>query len=59
MTRFARKLLNDAMALSEEERLALAAEILATVGGPAEPGWDDAWLVERAQRESKPSLDEN
>ena len=52
MTRAARKLLDDAMALSEEERLGLAAEIIASVGGPAEPGWDEAWVAELERREA-------
>jgi len=43
MIRAARKLLDDAMALPEEE------------GGPAEPRWDEAWLAELERREATES----
>lgn len=55
MTRAARKVLDDAMALPEEERLGLATEIIASVGGPAETGWDEAWLAELERRETTES----
>ena len=46
MTRAARDLLGNALALPEDERLELAAELLASVDGPADPDWDAAWLAE-------------
>jgi putative addiction module component (TIGR02574 family) len=45
-----RKLLDDILALSAEERLELAAEILASVEGPVDEDWDAAWLDECERR---------
>ena len=45
-----RKLLDDILALSAEERLELAAEILASVEGPVDEDWDAAWLAECERR---------
>jgi len=45
------KLLDQALALSEEERLTLASELIASVDGPADGGWDDAWQAELLRRE--------
>ena len=58
MTRTVRELLGSALGLPEEERLELAAELLASVDGPADPGWDAAWLAEldaRAAGTSEPT----
>jgi hypothetical protein len=44
------KLLDDILALSAEERLALASEILASVEGPVDEDWDAAWLEECERR---------
>ena len=46
----ARKLLHDALALSEDERLELASDLIASVDGPADTGWDAAWLAELDKR---------
>ena len=46
----ARRLLERAMALSEEERAALAVELLATLDGEADLGAERAWLEEIARR---------
>ncbi|MCG8422585.1 MAG: addiction module protein [Proteobacteria bacterium] len=46
----ARKLLGDILALPEDERLELAREIIASVDGPREDGWDMAWLAELRRR---------
>jgi hypothetical protein len=49
----ARNILERAMALSEEERAALAVELLATLDGEADPGAEQAWIEEitlRAER---------
>jgi putative addiction module component (TIGR02574 family) len=49
----ARKILEDAMALSADERAALAHELLASLDGEREPGVDEAWAAEiklRAER---------
>ena len=45
------KLLDEALALSEDERLALAAELIASVDGPPDSGWDEAWQAELERRE--------
>ncbi len=47
----ARTLLDAALALSEEERLALASELIASVEGTHDPDWDSAWLEELERRE--------
>jgi putative addiction module component (TIGR02574 family) len=46
------KLLDQALALSEDERLALASELIASVDGPPDAGWDEAWQAELARREA-------
>jgi putative addiction module component (TIGR02574 family) len=50
MTSSARKLLQDALALPEGERLELATEIIASVDGPGDGDWDAAWLMELDRR---------
>jgi putative addiction module component (TIGR02574 family) len=50
MTSSARKLLQDALALSEDERLELASEIIASVDGPRDADWEAAWLAELDRR---------
>jgi len=50
MTSTARKLLDDVLLLPEDERLELAAEIIASVDGPPDPGWTEAWLAELDRR---------
>lgn len=45
------KLLDEALALSEDERLALASELIASVDGPPDAGWDEAWQAELLRRE--------
>jgi putative addiction module component (TIGR02574 family) len=50
MTGSARKLLQDALALPEDERLELAAEIIASVDGSGDADWDSAWLTELDRR---------
>jgi hypothetical protein len=55
MTRAAKDLLAEAMALPENERLEVASELIASVDGPGDPGWDDAWFNEvRARDERHP-----
>jgi hypothetical protein len=46
----ARRILESAMALSEEERAALAVELLATLDGEAAPGAERAWVEEITRR---------
>jgi hypothetical protein len=49
-TTHAKRVLSDAMALSEDERLDVATELLASLQGP-DDGMDDAtWLVEVRRR---------
>lgn len=50
MTSSARKLLEDALELSEDERLELASEIIASVDGPHDADWEAAWLAELDRR---------
>lgn len=50
MTATSRKLLDDILALPEDERLDIAAEILASVAGPPDDDWEDAWLAELERR---------
>ena len=50
MTKAATKLLTEALALSPEERMDLAAELLASVDGPADPDWEQAWQAELDRR---------
>jgi hypothetical protein len=45
------KLLDQALALSEDERLTLASGLIASVDGPPDGGWDEAWQSELVQRE--------
>lgn len=46
MANSSRRILEEALALPEEERLELASQIIASVDGPADPDWDAAWLKE-------------
>lgn len=50
MTKAATRILTEALELSAEERLGLAAELLASVDGPADPDWDEAWQAELDRR---------
>lgn len=51
MTETARKLLDDILTLPEEDRVKIASEVLASLDGPPDTGWDDAWLAELGRRE--------
>ena len=50
MTGTVRKLLDDVLQLPENERLELASEIIASVDGPPDAGWTEAWLAELDRR---------
>jgi putative addiction module component (TIGR02574 family) len=50
MTTGARKLLNDLLTLSEEDRLDIASAMIASVDGPPDADWDAAWLAELDRR---------
>jgi len=50
MSQTARDLAARALDLPEEERLALATELIDSVEGPADPQWERAWLDELARR---------
>jgi putative addiction module component (TIGR02574 family) len=50
MTGPAHKLLQDVLALPEDERLEVATEIIASVDGPSDPNWESAWLSELDRR---------
>jgi hypothetical protein len=53
MSRAAKDVLAEAMALSEDERLEVASELIASVDGPSEAGWDDAWFEEVRARDAR------
>jgi putative addiction module component (TIGR02574 family) len=50
VTKASAKILTEALALSPDERMELAAELLASVDGPADPDWEQAWQVELDRR---------
>lgn len=50
MSDAARKLLQEVLSLPEDERLELASEIIASVDGPEDAGWEAAWLGELDRR---------
>ena len=50
MTKPAEVVLADALRLGEDERAELAAEILASLDGPADPDADEAWADEIRRR---------
>ena len=52
MTRAARKLLDDVLGLPEADRVRIATEVLASLDGPADSGWDEAWAAELERRQS-------
>lgn len=45
-----KKILDELLALPEDERLEIASEIIASVDGPADADWDAAWLAELERR---------
>jgi hypothetical protein len=51
MTDAARKLLDEVLALPEDDRVKIASEVLASLDGPPDADWDDAWLAELERRE--------
>ncbi len=50
MTKAAEAVLADALKLDAEARAGLAAELLASLDGPADPDAEEAWEVEIARR---------
>lgn len=50
MTNTARKLLDDALTLPKEDRAHIATELLASLDGPPDADWDEAWLAELDRR---------
>jgi putative addiction module component (TIGR02574 family) len=50
MSAAARKILHDVLALPEDERLEVAAEIIASLDGAPDANWDEAWLAELDRR---------
>jgi hypothetical protein len=50
MTDAARKLLENRLALPEEERVDIATEIIASLDGPPDADWDVTWLAELDRR---------
>ena len=52
MTHAARKLLKDVLSLPEDDRVWIATEVLASLDGRADSGWDEAWAAELERRQS-------
>ena len=52
MSNAARRLIDEAMGLTDDERLEVAAELLASVDGPPDDDWQGAWLREIERRRS-------
>lgn len=52
MTALARKLIDQALDLPDEERLAIASALLESVEGNADPGWEEAWVKEAQRRDA-------
>ena len=50
MGRTLRKIADDALALPEQDRLALAAELIDSVEGPEDAEWSEAWSAELDRR---------
>ncbi len=50
MTGVARKLLQDLLALPEEDRAELASELIASLDGPPDADWEETWLHELDRR---------
>lgn len=53
VTREAKDLLAEAMTLPEDDRLLVASELIASIDGPRDPGWDDAWFDEIRARDAR------
>lgn len=50
MSHAAEKLLREAMTLSEDQRLEVASQLIASVDGPPDSDWETAWLAELDRR---------
>jgi hypothetical protein len=46
-----RDIFSAALQLPEAERLELASHLIASVEGPADPNWEEAWIDEIGDRE--------
>jgi hypothetical protein len=57
MSQAARDLVARALDLPEEDRLALASELIDSVEGAADPEWERAWLEELARRKARGTED--
>jgi hypothetical protein len=51
MPKSAQQLLNDVLGLPERDRVRIATEVLASLDGPADADWDQAWIAELERRE--------
>ena len=47
----ARKLLQGVLGLSEEDRVRIATELLASLDGPPDADWDEAWATDLESRQ--------
>jgi len=57
MARAVRQLATEALQLPEEERLALATELIDSVEGLPDPEWETAWLRELSARDQAKASD--
>ncbi len=57
MSQTAHEIAARALDLPEEERLALASQLIDSVESPADPEWEAAWLEELARRRERGSQD--
>ncbi len=53
MSKVAEKLLSEALTLPTDERAELAAELIASLDGPADPDVESAWAAEIERRAAK------
>ena len=51
MSKSAQQLLHDVLGLPEQDRVRIATEVLASLDGPPDAGWDKAWMAELERRE--------
>lgn len=51
----ARDIFSAALLLPEADRLELASTLIASVGGPSDPDWQEAWMDEIDEREARKS----
>ena len=51
MSKSAQQLLHDVLGLPEQDRVRIATEVLASLDGPPDADWDQAWIAELERRQ--------